>query len=34
MHFMDWQQSPEQADIIFWVVEGVHGPQNTPMLWQ
>jgi hypothetical protein len=25
---------PEQADVIFAAVEGVYGPQNTPMLWQ
>jgi hypothetical protein len=25
---------PEQADIIFGAVEGVYGPQNTPMLWR
>jgi hypothetical protein len=23
-----------QGDIIFGAVEGVYGPQNTPMLWQ
>jgi hypothetical protein len=34
MHQMDGQQPPEQADIIFGAVEGVYGPQNTPMLWQ
>jgi hypothetical protein len=33
-HQMDGQQSPKQADIIFGAVEGVYGPQNTPMLWQ
>jgi hypothetical protein len=31
---MDEQQPPKQADIIFGAVEGVYGPQNTPMLWQ
>jgi hypothetical protein len=31
---MDGRQPPEQADIIFGAVEGVCGPQNTPMLWR
>jgi hypothetical protein len=31
---MDRQQPPKQADIILGAVEGVYGPQNTPMLWQ
>jgi hypothetical protein len=31
---MDGQQPPEHADIIFEAAEGVHSPQNTPMLWQ
>jgi hypothetical protein len=31
---MDGRQPPELADVIFWGVEGVYGPQNTPMLWQ
>jgi hypothetical protein len=31
---MDGQQPLEQADIIFEAIEGVYGPQNTPMLWQ
>jgi hypothetical protein len=31
---MDGQQPPKQADIIFGAVEGVYGPQNTPLLWQ
>jgi hypothetical protein len=31
---MDGQQPPKQADIFFGAVEGVYGPQNTPMLWQ
>ncbi len=31
---MDGQQPLEQADIIFEAVDGVYGPQNTPMLWQ
>jgi hypothetical protein len=31
---MDGRQPPEQADIIFGAVEGVYGPQNTPMLWR
>ncbi len=30
---MDGRQPPEQADVIFAAVEGVYGPQNTPMLW-
>ncbi len=30
---MDGGQPPKQADIIFEAVEGVYGPQNTPMLW-
>ncbi len=34
MHQMDGQQPPEQADIILGAVEGVYGPQNTPLLWQ
>ncbi len=34
MHKMDGQQPPEQADIILGGVNGVYGPQNTPMLWQ
>ncbi len=34
MHQMDGQQLPKQAGIIFEAVEGVYGPQNTPMLWQ
>ncbi len=33
-HWMDGRQPPKQADIIFGAVEGVYGPQNTPMLWQ
>jgi hypothetical protein len=33
-HQMDGRQPPEHADIIFEAVEGVHGPQNTLMLWQ
>jgi hypothetical protein len=31
---MDGRQPPEQASIILGAVEGVYGPQNTPMLWQ
>jgi hypothetical protein len=31
---MDGRQPPEQAAIIFEAVEGVYGPQNTPMLWR
>jgi hypothetical protein len=31
---MDTQQPSEQADILFGAVQGVYGPQNTPMLWQ
>jgi hypothetical protein len=31
---MDGQQPPKQAGINFGAVEGVYGPQNTPMLWQ
>ncbi len=31
---MDGQQPPEQMGKIFEAVEGVYGPQNTPMLWQ
>jgi hypothetical protein len=31
---MDSRQPPEQADIIFGVVKGVYGPQNTLMLWR
>jgi hypothetical protein len=30
---MDGRQPPEHVDITFEAVEGVHGPQNTPMLW-
>ncbi len=33
-HQMDRRQLPEQAGIILGAVEGVYGPQNTPMLWQ
>ncbi len=29
---MDGRQPPELPDVIFWGVEGVYGPQNTPML--
>jgi hypothetical protein len=31
---MDGQQPPEQADKSFEAVEGVYGPQNTPIFWQ
>jgi hypothetical protein len=31
---MDGWQLSKQVDIIFGAVEGEHGPQNTPMLWQ
>jgi hypothetical protein len=31
---MDGQQPLKQADIIFGVVKGVYGPQNTPIFWQ
>jgi hypothetical protein len=31
---MDGRQPPKHAGIIFEAVEGVHGPQNTPMLWR
>jgi hypothetical protein len=31
---MDGRQAAEQAGIIFGAVEGVYGPQNTPILWQ
>jgi hypothetical protein len=31
---MDGRQPPEQTDIVFGAVEGVYGPQKTPMLWQ
>jgi hypothetical protein len=31
---MDGQQPPKQADIFLGAVEGVHGPQNTPILWR
>jgi hypothetical protein len=31
---MDGQQPPKQVDILFGAIEGVYGPQNTPMLWQ
>jgi hypothetical protein len=31
---MRGQQLPKLADIILGAVEGVYGPQNTPMLWQ
>jgi hypothetical protein len=34
MRQMDGQLPPEQADITFGAVEGVYGPQNTPMLWR
>jgi hypothetical protein len=34
MRWMDGWWPPGQADIIFEAVEGVYGPQNTPMLWQ
>ncbi len=30
---MDGRQPPKLVDVIFWGVEGVYGPQNTPMLW-
>jgi hypothetical protein len=30
---MDGQKPLEQLGIIFGAVEGVYGPQNTPMLW-
>ncbi len=33
MHQMDGRQPPEQAGIIFGGVDGVYGPQNTPMFW-
>ena len=32
MRRMDSRQPPEQADKIYGAVEGVYGPQNTPML--
>jgi hypothetical protein len=31
---MDGRQPTKQANMIFGAVEGVYGPQNTPMLWQ
>jgi hypothetical protein len=31
---MDVRRPPQQPDIIFGAVEGVYGPQTTPMLWQ
>jgi hypothetical protein len=31
---MDGRQPPKQTDVLFAAVEGVCGPQNTPMLWQ
>jgi hypothetical protein len=31
---MDRQQPSEQVDIVLGAIEGVYGPQNTPMLWQ
>jgi hypothetical protein len=31
---MDGQQLPKLADVIFWGVEGVYGPQSTLMLLQ
>ncbi len=31
---MDGRQLPEQVDVVFAAVEGVYGPQNTPLLWQ
>jgi hypothetical protein len=34
LHQMDGQQPPKQAGINLGAVEGVYGPQNTPMLWQ
>jgi hypothetical protein len=34
MRQMDEQEPLEQAGIFFGAVEGVYGPQNTPMLWQ
>ena len=34
MHQMDGRQPPKQADIILGAVEGLHGSQNTPMLWR
>jgi hypothetical protein len=33
-HQMDGQQPPKQAGIFFGGVEGMYGPQNTPMFWQ
>jgi hypothetical protein len=30
---IDGRQPPEQVDIFLGAVEGVYGPQNTPMLW-
>jgi hypothetical protein len=34
MRRMDGRQPSKLAGIIFGAVEGVYGPQNTPMLWQ
>jgi hypothetical protein len=31
---MEGRQPPEQVDVILGAVEGVYGPQNTPMLWR
>ncbi len=34
MRQMDGQQPPKHVGTIFGAVEGVYGPQNTPMLWR
>ncbi len=34
VHQMDGRQPSEQANIILGAVEGVYGPQNTPIVWQ
>ena len=31
---MDGRQLPKQVDLFLGPVEGVNGPQNTPMLWR
>jgi hypothetical protein len=34
MRRIDGRQPPKQADILLGAVEGVYGPQNTPILWR
>ncbi len=32
--WMNSLQPPELADILFWGVEGVYGPQSAPLFWR